>query len=85
MQSTFLLSCKYGKLAETTEWDKNLGERKIERTTTTPEKKSKMRRGSGKRLHRISIIFLPVTYQIEEGGVMLCVHEGVGVSLCVEE
>lgn len=53
--------------------------------TTTLEKKSKRRRGSGKRVHRISIIFLLVTYQIEEVGVMLWVHERVGVSLCVEK
>lgn len=36
MQSTFLLSCKYGKLAETTEWDKCLGGRKIEGTRKQP-------------------------------------------------
>lgn len=82
MQSTFQLSCKYGKLAETTEWDKSLGERKIERTRKQPHWRSKMRRGSGKRVHRISIIFLLVT---GEGEVMLWVHGGVSVSLRVEE
>lgn len=41
MQSTFLLSCKYGKLAETTEWDKSLGERKIEGTRKQPHWRSK--------------------------------------------
>lgn len=43
MQSTFLLSCKYGKLAETTEWDKSLGERKIEGTRKQLHRRSKMR------------------------------------------
>ncbi len=70
MQSTFQLSCKYGKLAETTEWDESLGEQKIERTRKQPQWRSKMRRGSGKRVQRISIIFLLVTdpSRLKRGG-----------------
>lgn len=90
MQSTFLLSCKYGKLAETTEWDRSLGERKIEGTRKQPHWRSKARRASGKRVHWISIIFLCVSYQmaVGRGGgwrVMLWVHEVVDVSLCAEQ
>ena len=67
MQSTFLLSCKYGKLAETTEWDKSLGERKIEGTRKQPHWRSKMRRESGKRVHRKSIILSPRDRLTREG------------------
>lgn len=75
MQSTFLLSCKYGKLAETTEWDRSLGERKIEGTRKQPHWRSKARRASGKRVHWISIIFLCVSYQMAVG-------RGGGGGLC---
>lgn len=36
MRGAFLLSCKYGKLAETTERDKSLGGQKIEGTKKQP-------------------------------------------------
>lgn len=36
MRGVFLLSCKYGKLAETTERDKSLGGQKIEGTKKQP-------------------------------------------------
>lgn len=90
MQSTFLLSCKYGKLAETTEWDKSLGERKIERTRKQLHwRGKKVRWGeSGKRVHRITKHYFSAHDMPDwrgRGHVMGTWEGGVGVSLCVEE